>query len=332
LWGTTVTICFGEGGKLQTMSSARRMRKNLSLLILLPFLITSPLTFLVLPSFSQTIPVQGSFSDLTLELTAPKQNLVQLEPLPLILTLRNKTAYSIISQTTLDFAAGRVQLFIIEDNREPVRIKNISPIAKFVVVDPGPIRPGERRETKELLTIALDKVFPQPGSYQIQAVLRDDREKRQIKSRGTTPSVKSTEAPLGAENTQGLGDKVYKGLGQKVPTQETTLQEKFNNNVNVRHLKNKEGDEAGDQISNLDGLARAMILAQDMLEVFGDRKSRDFYSYVSLKLLDYEHDIRFLLASFKQDIVNNPRSTVKNPAALFVVKLKGFALEKGIEL
>jgi hypothetical protein len=172
----------GEGGKPQTMSSARRMRKNLSLLILLPFLITSPLTFLVLPSFSQTIPVQGSFSDLTLELTAPKQNLVQLEPIPIILTLRNKTAYSIISQTTLDFAAGRVQLFIIEDNREPVRIQNISPIAKFVVVDPGPIRPGERRQTKELLNIALDKVFPQPGSYQIQAVLRDDREKQQIKS------------------------------------------------------------------------------------------------------------------------------------------------------
>jgi hypothetical protein len=129
-----------------------------------------------------------------------------------------------------------------------------------------------------------------------------------------------------------LGDKVYKPLVQKVPTQETVLQERFNNNVNVQHLKNGEGDEASEQLSSLDDLARAMVLAQDMLEVFGDRKSRDFYSYASLKLLDYEHDIRFLLGSFKQDIVNNPHSTVKNPAALFVVKLKGFALEKGIEL
>jgi hypothetical protein len=147
-----------------------------------------------------------------------------------------------------------------------------------------------------------------------------------------TPLVKNTEAPVSEENTQGLADKVYKGLGSKVPTQETTSQERLNNNVNVQHLKKRERDEASDQISSLDGLARAMILAQDMLEVFGDRKSRDFYSYASLKLLDYEHDIRFLLGSFKQDIVNNPRSTVKNPAALFVVKLKGFALEKGIEL
>jgi hypothetical protein len=164
------------------MSSEHRVRKNLSLLISLLFLITSSLTFLVLPSFSQTIPVQGSFSDLTLELTVLKQNLVQLEPIPLILTLRNKTAYSVISQTTLDFAAGFVQLFLIDNNREPVRIQNISPIAKFVIVDPKPIRPGERLQTKELLTIVQDKVFPQPGSYQIQAVMRDGREKQQIKS------------------------------------------------------------------------------------------------------------------------------------------------------
>jgi len=149
---------------------------------------------------------------------------------------------------------------------------------------------------------------------------------------GATPSVKSTEAPLSAENTQALGDKVYKGLGPKVPTQETTLQERLNKNVNVRHLKNREGDEAGDEISSLDNLARAMVLAQDMLEVFGDRQSREFYSYASVKLADYENDIRFLLGSFKQDIVNNPRSNVKNPAALFVVKLKAFALERGIEL
>ena len=161
------------------------------------FLITSFLTaFAFFSSFAQTIPAQGSFSDLTLELIAPKHNFVQLEPIPLILTLHNKTPYSIVVQTTLDFAAGRVQLFTVEDNREPVRIQNISPIAKKIVIDPGPIRPGERRQTKELLTIALDKVFPYPGSYQIEAVLRDDREKKQIKSNLLTIRVRE---PIGLD-------------------------------------------------------------------------------------------------------------------------------------
>jgi phage replication O-like protein O len=146
-----------------------------------------------------------------------------------------------------------------------------------------------------------------------------------------TPSVKSTEAPLHAESTQGLGDKVYKGLGPKVPTQDTVLQDTVNNNnVNVRHIEN--GEDTSEPMPTLDRLACAMVLAQDMLEVFGDRKSREFYSYASLKLADYESDIRFLLGSFKQDVVNNPRSSVKNPAALFVSKLKEFALEKGIIL
>jgi hypothetical protein len=144
--------------------------------------------------------------------------------------------------------------------------------------------------------------------------------------------VKSTKAPLSVENTQGLGDKVYKPLVQKVPTQETELQERVNKNVNVEHIKNWAGDEASDPPNSLEALATAMVLTQDILDVFGDYKSRDFYSYASLKLADYEHDIRFLLGSFKQDIVNNPRSNVKNPAALFVVKLKAFALERGIEL
>jgi hypothetical protein len=162
----------------------------------------------------------------------------------------------------------------------------------------------------------------------------DENPSVKITQGGIAPSVKSTQAPLSTENTQGLGDKVYKGLVPKVPTQETVLQDTVNNNVNVRHLNKNENNEiqVRDRAPSLDELARSMVLAQDMLDVFGDHQSRDFYSYASLKLGEYEDDIRFLLGSVKQDIVNNPHSNVKNPAALFVVKLKAFALERGIDL
>jgi len=35
-------------------------------------------------------------------------------------------------------------------------------------------------------------------------------------------------------------------------------------------------------------LARAIVLSQDMLEILGDHKSRDFYNYALLKLANYE--------------------------------------------
>ena len=60
--------------------------------------------------------------------------------------------------------------------------------------------------------------------------------------------------------------------------------------------------------SLVERLAVAMVLTEDILEVFGNRKSRDFYNYAAVKLADYEQDVRFLLGSFKQGIVNNPHT------------------------
>ena len=156
------------------------MKKNFSILFLLSMM--PMLIFFIVPSFAQTTPVQGSFSDLTLEISSPKQKLVQFEPMALILTLSNKTSSPIAARTSIDLSAGFVELFTIRKNGEPVKIQNLSPIAGLVIVRPGIIRSGESHQTKELLTLDLDKVFPQPGTYQIQAVLRNGEGKQQVKS------------------------------------------------------------------------------------------------------------------------------------------------------
>jgi len=83
---------------------------------------------------------------------------------------------------------------------------------------------------------------------------------------------------------------------------------------------------------SIDDLAKAMALSEDMLQTFGDQKSKDYYAYAASKLIDYEQDIRFLMAQIKEDIIRNPQSKVKNPAAIFVTKLQQMAEEHGIEL
>jgi hypothetical protein len=54
--------------------------------ISIPLSMMLMLIFVIVPSFAQTTPVQGSFADLTLEIASPKQKFVQLEPIALILT------------------------------------------------------------------------------------------------------------------------------------------------------------------------------------------------------------------------------------------------------
>ena len=75
-----------------------------------------------------------------------------------------------------------------------------------------------------------------------------------------------------------------KGLSGLADTQETVLQETVNKNVNVKHLKKGDVDNFQDRrLPSVDDLATAMVLAQDIFEVFGDRKSREFYNYAAIK-------------------------------------------------
>ncbi len=162
------------------------MKKNsFAFIVLLNMLVS----IFIVPSFAQTLPAPANFLDLTLEITSTKQEFVQLEPIPLILKLSNKTQYPIVARTALDLSAGFIELYTIRENGEPVKIQNLTPIRGLVVVRPGTIKPGESFQTKELLTLDLDKIFRQAGSYQIDAVLRNGEGKQEIKSNRLTARI-----------------------------------------------------------------------------------------------------------------------------------------------
>ena len=132
-----------------------------------------------------------TFSKFTLRIASTKEDFVQLEPIPIILNLANETNQPILGHTALDFSYHHVKLFILQDGGERREIQNLSPLMKRVRIEPRKIAPGENHQATQLLNVDLDKIFPEPGSYQIQAVLQDIDNKQEIHSNLITIRITS---------------------------------------------------------------------------------------------------------------------------------------------
>ena len=121
------------------------------------------------------------FSRLTLEAATTKQRFVRLEPMPLILTLDNRTTVPIRAQTTLLFDAHLIHLFV-EDSNGLRREIELSAASAFFGAESRVMKPGEQRREKQLMALGLDKAFPQAGSYKIEAELHDGNSEEVVKS------------------------------------------------------------------------------------------------------------------------------------------------------
>src|SRR5205085_9937374 len=116
---------------------------------------------------------KSNFSDLTFEIATAKEEFNQLEPIPLTLTLSNKTDQPVIAQTALNFDYHFVNLFVNLPGGERQMIERLSMIQKFTAGGSGKIKPGQTAQLRQLIDIGLDKIFPYPGEYQLQAELTD---------------------------------------------------------------------------------------------------------------------------------------------------------------
>ena len=125
---------------------------------------------------------KSDFSDLTLEIATAKEEFNQLEPIPLALTLSNKTDETITASTALNFDYHFLTLFVRLPGGERQMIERLSMLQKFVGVGSGKIKPSQTTQLKQLVDIELDKIFPYPGEYQLQAELMDGDSKKVIKS------------------------------------------------------------------------------------------------------------------------------------------------------
>lgn len=135
----------------------------------------------------------GNFSELTLDITSNKGAFLRLEPVPIILTLSNKTTLPVLGHTALDFSANHVELYVGRDGGGEQKVQNFSPARVLVSVNPKVIKPGERLELKQLLSFELDKIFPLPGTYKVRAALRDVSGLGEVKSKNLTVRIVEAE-------------------------------------------------------------------------------------------------------------------------------------------
>lgn len=127
-------------------------------------------------------PQASSFSDLTLKISTPKEDFLQLEPIPVTLELSNETGHAVVGHTALDFSLNHVKLFVRRNGGRAREVKELSHSRERVIVSPRELAPGERHESRQMLTLNMDEIFPEPGAYEIQAVLYDAAWRDEVKS------------------------------------------------------------------------------------------------------------------------------------------------------
>lgn len=120
---------------------------------------------------AQAPPSRSGFTSLTLTLSVPARSFLLLEPVPLTLTLENRTPQPILAHTALGFNEWHLEVLIHPPGSPAYRVEQLSSIMIRVVVDPVMLPPGYRQVSTEPLSVNLRQVFPTPGKYGIQAVL-----------------------------------------------------------------------------------------------------------------------------------------------------------------
>ena len=130
------------------------------------FLLTATFGATQKPSRPASPPTQ--FEKFTLTLATPKSKYVELEPIPIILTLKNETDKPLVGHTVFMFGGGYVRLYVIRDDGRH-EVKPLTLRRALISAKPREFVPAQEASDTELLDVALNKLFPKPGKYQLQA-------------------------------------------------------------------------------------------------------------------------------------------------------------------
>lgn len=111
----------------------------------------------------------GQLHEFSLVLETPKSRYLELQPIPLVITLKNDTQTPLTGHTVLEFGTGFLRLYIDRsDGPEEIRV---STLILDVYANPRVFQPGEQIKRTAALNYRLDKVFPKPGAYRLHVRL-----------------------------------------------------------------------------------------------------------------------------------------------------------------
>lgn len=114
------------------------------------------------------------FRTLTLELATLSDRVLPMQPIPLRLRQSNKTTFPAFGYSTLSID-NPIYFYVRRHGADRrTLVGQRTALLKMIGFKNGAIAPGITIEAREWLTLNLRKYFPNPGVYEIQAVLGND--------------------------------------------------------------------------------------------------------------------------------------------------------------
>ena len=136
--------------------------KILSLLLLVAALFLGPQ--------QRPASTTGQLKEFTLTVTTPQRSYLELQPIPVVISLKNETNRPLMGHSVFNFAGAYFHLFVQRDDG-PHELPKSTFIAD-IYASHREFRPGEEAREIECLNLRLSKAFPKPGKYQLTAELR----------------------------------------------------------------------------------------------------------------------------------------------------------------
>jgi hypothetical protein len=148
---------------------------------------------------------------------------------------------------------------------------------------------GSSYEATEWLTMGLSKYFPEPGNYEIQAMLTDDRGKRFVRSNKVLIQLKN---PIGEEH------RAYQYI------KKSGFQDDFFGGGDVKGLEDAQKEIASKYPTTPYGNAASFLLGE---EYYLENR----YEEALAQLRKLESDVSFVFAEKVKEYLKNIRSRMK---------------------
>ena len=153
------------------------------------------LAFVLLISASTTAQRADwyGFKDLTLEIATPKRSYLQLQPVPLILTLSNRTDRVLNGHAALQFSAHYVRLSVRREGADWREAGQVTGLYAMVYPQARAMSPGDKFTANEILAFRTEEIFPGPGTYELKARLRCSDGSQLVESQPITIRIREPE-------------------------------------------------------------------------------------------------------------------------------------------
>lgn len=132
-----------------------------------------------------------NFQELSLEISIGKKEFLKLEPIPIAIRVVNNKEYEVTGHFDTDFSHSKTSLFVGKEGENVKRVnQNLSLRISSVKGQNRLIKPKEEQTSLQIVSVKLEKIFPEVGKYCVQVRMIDFTGTQEIISNTVVVEVK----------------------------------------------------------------------------------------------------------------------------------------------